>query len=95
MWRQAVSQAYMTLTTIEIEQARQVPIVKLLGLQQVNRKKMIRCPFHDDRTASMCIYPDNGFHCFGCGAHGKNAVDFCLALGYNFKEAVLELNKHL
>lgn len=27
------------------------------------------CPFHNERTASMKVYPD-GFYCFGCGAGG-------------------------
>ena len=31
-----------------------------------------RCLFHDDSTPSMTIYPDNTFHCFGCGAHGDS-----------------------
>ena len=29
----------------------------------------ICCPFHDDSTPSLQLYPDH-FHCFGCGAHG-------------------------
>ena len=30
-----------------------------------------RCPFHDDSTPSLTIYPDtNSFHCFGCQASG-------------------------
>ena len=29
----------------------------------------IRCPFHEDNTASLHIYED-GYHCFGCGASG-------------------------
>lgn len=28
------------------------------------------CPFHDDRSPSLHIYPDGGFKCFGCGAMG-------------------------
>lgn len=27
------------------------------------------CPFHDDSTESLHLYPDH-YHCFGCGAHG-------------------------
>lgn len=27
------------------------------------------CPFHNEKTASMKVYPD-GFYCFGCGAGG-------------------------
>ena len=35
----------------------------------VNRGGMACCPFHDDRTPSMKLYPDH-FHCFGCGQAG-------------------------
>jgi DNA polymerase I-like protein with 3'-5' exonuclease and polymerase domains len=29
----------------------------------------VHCPFHEDGTPSLQIYPDH-YHCFGCGAHG-------------------------
>ena len=30
------------------------------------------CPFHNERTPSLVIYPeDNHYHCYGCGAHGN------------------------
>ena len=29
---------------------------------------MVLCPFHNERTPSAKIYPEN-FHCFGCGEH--------------------------
>ena len=35
----------------------------------VNRSGMACCPFHNDRTPSMKLYPDH-FHCFGCGQTG-------------------------
>lgn len=28
------------------------------------------CPFHKEKDASFVVYPDGGFHCFGCQAHG-------------------------
>lgn len=31
------------------------------------------CPFHQDRHPSFAIYPDGGYRCFGCGAHGSVA----------------------
>ena len=34
------------------------------------------CPYHDDDGTSFYVY-DDGFHCFGCGAHG-DAVDFVM-----------------
>ena len=32
------------------------------------------CPFHAEKTPSFYVYPD-GYHCFGCHAHG-DAIDF-------------------
>lgn len=29
-----------------------------------------KCPFHDDSTPSLKIYPNETFYCFGCGAWG-------------------------
>lgn len=33
------------------------------------RNGMCCCLFHDDRTPSMKLYPEN-YYCFGCGEHG-------------------------
>lgn len=47
----------------------------LLGGQMVNPNRdnsMVRCPFHDDRTASLSIsIRKNGWYCFGCGRGGS------------------------
>lgn len=83
------------LTSDDIERCRQVPIHTLVGLTNYGRRVMIRCPFHSDRTASLAIYPDGGFHCFGCGAHGKNSVDFVMRLGSTFPEAITELKNYI
>lgn len=34
----------------------------------IDRGGMCLCPFHEERTPSAKIYPDN-LHCFGCGTH--------------------------
>ena len=35
------------------------------------RHEMIPCPFHEEKTPSLKIYPGtNTFHCFGCGTAG-------------------------
>lgn len=28
------------------------------------------CPLHDEDSPSFTVWPDNHYHCFGCGAHG-------------------------
>lgn len=46
------------------------------------------CPIHNEKTPSMCFFPDGKFHCFGCGAHG-DAVDLYAALhGVSLGEAL-------
>ncbi len=48
------------------------------------------CPFHGEKTPSFYVYED-GFHCFGCGAHG-DAISFVMQTqGCNFPEAVSQL----
>lgn len=44
---------------------------------KADKNNMLRCPFHEDKTASMKIYTStNSFHCFGCGKSGDQ-VEFC------------------
>ena len=37
------------------------------------------CPFHNEKSPSFYVY-DDGFHCFGCGAHG-DAITFTMQTG--------------
>jgi RepB DNA-primase from phage plasmid/CHC2 zinc finger len=39
----------------------------------------VRCPFHEDGNASLQLYGQNGFYCFGCG-RGGTVVDFAALL---------------
>ena len=57
-----------------------------------NRNNMCRCPFHQDKTASMKVKPtDKKYFCFGCGEKG-DAIDF-VAKYYNRspREAVMQI----
>ena len=48
------------------------------------------CPFHGEKTPSFYVY-DDGYHCFGCGAHG-DAIGFVMNTeGAGFVEAVQRL----
>jgi DNA primase len=48
------------------------------------------CPFHGEKTPSFYVYED-GYHCFGCGAHG-DAISFVMQTqGASFPEAVASL----
>ena len=46
------------------------------------------CPFHNEKTGSFTVYPDQHFHCFGCNAHG-DCIDFVRELrNLEFTDAV-------
>lgn len=75
----------------DLKKLRDIPIVLLLGLHDKGRRVQVRCPFHNERDASFTIYPDNSWHCYGCGAHGKGAIDFVVKLGYSIPDAIKEL----
>lgn len=83
------------MTKDEIEIIRQIPIHTFLNIKNIGRKQMIKCPFHNEKTPSCVVYPDNSFHCFGCGAHGKGAIDFFVKMGYSFSETVNQLKGYL
>lgn len=44
-----------------------------------NRSGKIHCPFHDDHTPSLQLYPDGTFYCYGCRA-GGSIYDFAARL---------------
>lgn len=57
-----------------------------------NRASFIRCPFHKEKTASLKLFSDGGWKCFGCGA-GGSVIDFVSqALGLEPLAAVEQLN---
>lgn len=79
----------------EMERIRQVHIGNVIGVRHNGRRITIRCPFHNERSASLVIYPTGDYYCYGCTAHGANAVDFLMAMGASFIEAKEELKKYI
>ena len=64
--------------------ARQIAaadVARQEGLRLVRKgsREWACCPFHEEKTASLCFYPDRRWYCFGCGAAG-DAVAFLSAL---------------
>lgn len=50
------------------------------------------CPAHRDTDPSLHLRPGKGFHCFGCGFSGGNAIDFVMRLdNVDFPTAVRRL----
>lgn len=84
----------MNLDTIKA--ARSVHIGEFLGVKQphgFSKRIAIRCSFHNEKSPSMILYPDGSYYCFGCRAHGSNAIDYLIQAGLSFNEAVDELYK--
>lgn len=58
-----------------------------------NRNGFLRCPFHDEKTASLSAY-DGGrrWKCFGCGKQG-DVISFVMELyGIGFGQALIRIN---
>jgi len=84
----------MKLTDEELSQVRDIRIHKILGLPDTGRRCSMACPIHSGKNPNFNVYGDNSFHCFKCGANGNGAIDFAVALGFSFVEAVEELLKY-
>jgi len=78
----------------EVERAREYPIERLLigSIRKTGSRLSTKCPFHEEKTPSFVVYPDNSWHCFGCTAHGRNAIDYLMKKDkLSFQEAVRSL----
>jgi hypothetical protein len=79
----------------DIERAKSYPIENLYQgkLRQVSGKLQGLCPFHEEKTPSFFIFPDNHFYCFGCQEHGSS-IDFLMKIkNIDFISAVKELQR--
>jgi hypothetical protein len=66
-----------SITSVAVQKAREYPTQDLIPeVKQCGNKFRVACPFHEERSPSFYIYPDGSWHCFGCAAHGNNAIDF-------------------
>ena len=85
----------MKLPDSFLEEVRaRTPLAALVGrtvkLSRSGRQMKGCCPFHAEKTPSFYVY-DDGYHCFGCGAHG-DAIGFVMQTGNrSFIEAVQTL----
>ncbi len=84
------------LTENELNRLRDISIHDILGLTNNGRHIAISCPHgNSDSTPSCYIYNDNGFHCFSCGRHGNNALDFMMSIEGSFIKSCEELIKYI
>jgi DNA primase catalytic core len=67
-----------------------------IELKRAGKDLLGRCPFHEDREASLVVTPaKNLWHCFGCGA-GGGPIDWVMrAQGVSFRHAVELLREGL
>jgi DNA primase len=85
----------MALSPAFLEELRtRTPLAALVGrrvkLARSGRQMKGCCPFHNEKTPSFYVY-DDGYHCYGCGAHG-DAISFVMQTqGSTFPEAVQQL----
>ena len=85
----------MSLQPAFLDELRaRTPLAALVGrrvkLARSGRNWKGCCPFHNEKTPSFYVYED-GYHCFGCGAHG-DAVSFAMQTqGLSFPDAVAQL----
>ena len=67
---------------------------RVVSMRKVGSRFRGLCPFHQEKTPSFYVNPENGFYkCFGCGKAG-DAITFVRETeGLNFTEAVETLAK--
>lgn len=71
----------------DLKKAKTYPIQYLLK-DKINYQGFTKCPFHNEKTASMRCYPNNRFYCFGCGKTG-DPIDIVMHLeNVSLKEAI-------
>lgn len=58
-----------------------------------NRGGYIPCPFHNEKTASLKLYDDGGWYCFGCHAGGDSINFVAKLLDISPMEAVRRMNE--
>lgn len=81
-------------TDAQIQQAREYPTHELYEGQLIKSGVTFRgrCFFHNEKTASLFFYRDGHYHCFGCGTHGSNAIDYLMNLEKSsFEDSVKRL----
>lgn len=76
------------ITDEQIQRAKLNPICDIIN---VNYKKQISCPFHEDKKPSMIINKNNTCKCFSCGFFGDSIALYMKLHNKSFKQSVLEL----
>ena len=62
-----------------------------IELHRTGQRYRANCPFHPDDTPSLVLYPDQRFHCFGCGKSGDAITWMMERRGLTFAAALRTL----
>lgn len=78
------------------DRARGVSAVDLarqagIRLRRNGDREWACCPFHREKTASCCFYPDGRWYCFGCHAGGDGIAFYAQLHGIGLRQAAREL----
>lgn len=77
------------------EQIKQsVPLAEAIELytgEQFIKNKM-RCPLHNEKTASFTVYPNGKYYCFGCGESGDIITFVMKYFNIGFNAALFRLD---
>lgn len=62
--------------------------------RKFGNRMMVKCPFHDDKRASMCVYLDKKrWWCYTCN-EGGTAFDLIMkSEGIDFRQSLVRLNE--
>lgn len=87
------SQVSITESPLDINKAKSVPLQHLLdndGLTVVRKggRLKTKCPFHNEKSPSFVIFPNNKYYCFGCHAKGDTINYTQQSRGMTFTQAV-------
>ncbi len=65
-----------------------------VALKRAGRLMKGLCPFHQEKSPSFVVYPDEGrYHCFGCGKSGDVFTWFQDTQGLDFADTLKELSR--
>ena len=75
-----------------------IDIAELVGAKVALRRagKLLKglCPFHQEKSPSFVVYPDEGrYHCFGCAKSGDAFTWLRDTQGLDFSDALKELSR--
>ncbi|CAO4842023.1 MAG: DNA primase [Holosporales bacterium] len=74
------------------ELQNRISLIDIIGLDTKLKRRgsdyVGCCPFHKEKSGSFYVYPDNHYHCFGCGVHGNMFGYLEKKRGFTFMEAV-------